>query len=437
MKVFHSGKKTNPIIILQGLVILLVCGVALTEFYFIHEMKKNLLDSIGKRALSIAVVTAKDIQISNAEAERLIDLDFPDLLTDPVNVAFENDRREIMRYAHVKYIYVMRQLPPEQVKYAVGEEEEEYFGLPAGANLDTIYLLDAVIDNETRLEDTDGQWYTDKDRYTTLREPEAKAYYSQSASFSISNDEWGSYVSGYAPLYSTEGEYIGILGADIFFDEYSQTISRQVTIISIFFVLSVLLGIVFSYILIHTKKTEEDAKLFKQKSYYDDMTEMYNRRMLNENADFYWHEALSRKISLAAIMMDIDHFKHYNDAYGHAIGDKIIINVASVIQHCVREGKDLSFRYGGDEFLVLIFDTEISVISMLAQRIQNHLKSITIEGLQEQITLSFGISSVLPSRGTNLSMLISQADQSLYRSKRNGGDQISIYQGEMFGKFYE
>ena len=426
MNFVHTGGKFNQRI-LQVAVIILVGAVALMELFFIHEMRENFLDSIGKRAVSIAVMEASDTKISNADVEHLLSLEFTDLLNDPVNVAFEDHAREIMGYAHVKYIYVMRKLSSVQVKYTINADEVDYYELPAGERLDTIYLLDAVIDRETRLEDTDGQWYTDKDRYTVLRKPEAEAYFSRETSYALSDDEWGSYVTGYAPLYSIEGDYIGILGVDVFFDEYTRVINRQIFIISVIAVLCTLLSIIFLLNLARAIKAEEAANQFKQKSYYDDMTQMLNRRMLSEYSETYWNEALLQKVPLSAMMTDIDNFKRYNDVYGHATGDHIIMGVANTIKNCVREGKDLSFRYGGDEFLVLFFNTDIKVVSTLAERIQNQLQSLKIGGVKENITLSFGISSTIPYKNSNLFELIERADQSLYQSKRNGGDQMSIY----------
>jgi len=427
MTLFRMNRKLNQRI-LQFVVIILVSAVALMELFFINEMKRNFLDSIGKRAVSVAVVAARDIQISNAEVEYLISLDFLDLLNDPINVIFEDRSREIMGYSNVKYIYVMRKLSPEQVKYTITADKEDDFGQHAGSRLDTIYLMDAVIDLEARMEDTDGQWYTDEDRYTILREPEEKAYTNRGISYSITDDEWGSYVTGYAPLYSTEGDYVGILGADIYIDEYKNIINRQVTIISVFVGLCVILSVIFLFNIARASKAEEVADLFRKKSYYDDMTQMLNRRMLSEYSEAYWSGALQQKTPLSVMMMDIDNFKSYNDIYGHVTGDKIIIGTAAAIKQCVREGKDLSFRYGGDEFLVLFFDTNLKVVSTLAERIQSHLKSVTIEGVKGNITLRFGISSMIPTKDASLLKLIEQADRSLYQSKRNGGDQISIYQ---------
>lgn len=396
-------------------------------FYSITSLKQDYFDSIGKRALSIAFVCAENIKLSNSEVERLLKLNINNLLDDSVNKNFENHVRKFMPQAGVKYIYIMRKLSSDQVKYYVNKEEVNYYQLPEGTKLNTIYLIDAVVDDKTRLEDTNNQYYQDKDRYTFLRESEEIIYNTKAPTYALVSDEWGRYITGYAPVYSIEGDYVGMMGVDIYIDEYLKLVNRRMIIIIIFTLLCTIMSIFLFKSFIWIFQTEETAKLFKEQSYLDDMTGMFNRRMLNEYSDDYWDKALQQKIPITVMMIDIDFFKTYNDKHGHVIGDKMIAEVASVIKLCTRDKKDLLFRYGGDELMIIFFNTEINTVLNIAERIRNQVKTISIKEVEDNITLSFGISSAIPNEDADLNQLIRQADQALYVAKENGRDGIHVY----------
>lgn len=396
-------------------------------FYSITSLKQDYFDSIGKRALSIAFVCAENMKLSNSEVERLLKLNINNLLDDSVNKNFENHVRKFMPQAGVKYIYIMRKLSSDQVKYYVNKEEVNYYQLPEGTKLNTIYLIDAVVDDKTRLEDADNQYYQDKDRYTFLRESEEIIYNTKAPTYALISDEWGRYITGYAPVYSIEGDYVGMMGVDIYIDEYLKLVNRRMIIIIIFTLLCTIMSIFLFKSFIWIFQTEETAKLFKEQSYLDDMTGMFNRRMLNEYSDDYWDKALQQKIPITVMMIDIDFFKTYNDKHGHVIGDKMIAEVASVIKLCTRDKKDLLFRYGGDELMIIFFNTEINTVLNIAERIRNQVKTISIKEVEDNITLSFGISSAIPNEDADLNQLIRQADQALYVAKENGRDGIHVY----------
>ncbi len=409
------------------LVVFCIIFVLLLSFFSIDSLKNDYFDAIGQRALSVAVVTADSIKLSDSEVERLEKLGFSDLLDDTVNIEFEQHVRKFMKSSGIKYIYIMRRLSPDKIKYTVNKEETSYFGVPEGTKLDTIYLMDAVIDHRTRLEDTDNQWYCDKDRYTVLTKYILDIYTHEKTTYAFYEDEWGSYLTGFAPVYSIEGNYIGILGVDIFLEEYTTLVNKRIMILVLLNFISVIMGIIIINSFRRIYKTRADAYHFRQKSYLDDMTDLYNRRTLKERSKDYWEKALKQNISITVVMMDIDHFKAYNDKYGHMVGDELISKVASAMKLCTRENEDLLFRYGGDEFMIMFFDTEINTINLIIKRIREHVKSIWIKGVDERVTLSFGIASTLPKEGSDLNQLIENADQALYLSKQEGRDCIHFF----------
>lgn len=409
------------------LLIFSVAFITLLTFYSVYTMKNDYFNSIGRRASGIAIVTANNLKLSNEEVRRLISLNFNDLLEDPANIEFENHMRAFMKEVGVKYIYIMHQLPPEKVKYTVQSEKVNYYGAPAGTELNVIYLLDAVIDEQTRVDDTDGQGYTDNNRYTYLNQNVLAIYNRKEAVYTMYDDEWGVYLTGFAPVYSTEGDYIGVLGVDIFIEEYIGLVNRRIIVFLIFNVISIVMAVILFASFRKIYKTKKDADLFKEKSYFDDMTGFLNRRTLNEESGKYWEKGKMHNQALTVIMMDIDHFKSFNDRYGHIIGDEVISKVSSVIKLSIRENEDLVFRYGGDEFMILLFGAEQNIIEAIAQRISKHVKKIVIKDVDESITLSFGIASALPTDQFTLNHLIHKADQALYISKQNGRDGIHQY----------
>ncbi len=409
------------------IVVLCIISVLILSFFSINSLKKDYFSAIGQRALSIAIVTADSIKISNLEVIRLEEMEFNELLNDPINIKFEQSARKFMEISGIKYIYIMRRLSPDRIKYTVNTEEIEYFGVPEGTELDTIYLMDAVIDNETRLEDTDNQWYSDKDRYTVLNPDISNIYMNKKMTYAFYKDEWGSYLTGFAPVYSIEGDYIGILGVDIFLEEYTTLVNKRLIILLIMNIISVVMGVIIIDGIRRFYKTKADAYHFKQKSYLDDMTDLLNRRTLKERSKEYWKKAFDQNISITVVMLDIDYFKAYNDKYGHIIGDELISKVASAMKLCTRENEDMLFRYGGDEFMILFFDTDMSTIQLIIKRIREHTKSIWIKGVNERVTLSFGIASTMPKEGMDLTQLIQKADKALYLSKQKGRDCIHIY----------
>jgi len=201
-------------------------------------------------------------------------------------------------------------------------------------------------------------------------------------------------------------------------------------ILAIFNFISVVMGIIIINSLRRIYKTNADANHFRQKSYIDDMTDLLNRRTLKERSKEYWNKGLNEDIPITVVMLDIDYFKAYNDNYGHMVGDELISKVASAIKLCTRENEDMLFRYGGDEFMILFFDTEMNKVNLIIKRIREHVKGILIQGVHERVTLSFGIASMVPTKDSDLNQLISRADQALYSAKQKGRDCIHTYNNQ-------
>ncbi|MCX7023219.1 MAG: GGDEF domain-containing protein [Spirochaetes bacterium] len=130
---------------------------------------------------------------------------------------------------------------------------------------------------------------------------------------------------------------------------------------------------------------------------------------------------------LSVIMCDIDHFKKFNDTYGHSCGDVVLQHVARLIHGSIRT-IDLAARYGGEEFCVLLPDTDAPYTRLIAERIRKSVcDSVTeYEGLKLQVTISLGVAQYDPPRDISAKSIIDRADKALYRSKQEGRDRVTV-----------
>lgn len=162
----------------------------------------------------------------------------------------------------------------------------------------------------------------------------------------------------------------------------------------------------------------------------DPLTNCLNRRAFFEAADKIFKKSIEENLSLSCIMADIDHFKRFNDKFGHALGDKVIIAFSRTLGRSLRID-DLLTRYGGEEFCILLPDTSIETVLEIAERIRLEVElhtGQTIRSTEEiTVTSSFGIAT-LSSTTPDLSVLIDHADQALYKAKNNGRNCVKFWQ---------
>ncbi|MBP5077476.1 GGDEF domain-containing protein [Pseudomonas chlororaphis] len=157
----------------------------------------------------------------------------------------------------------------------------------------------------------------------------------------------------------------------------------------------------------------------------DGLTGLANRRHLERNLELEWLRASRQRSSISLIMLDIDLFKSFNDHYGHVAGDHCICAVGQAISQCVRRPSDLVVRYGGEEFAILLPDTEPGGAYVLAENIRLAVLDLAIEHTENPtglVTVSLGVYSCVPA-STEFKSLLMQADSALYMAKRAGRNQ--------------
>ncbi len=127
---------------------------------------------------------------------------------------------------------------------------------------------------------------------------------------------------------------------------------------------------------------------------------------------------------LALLLLDLDHFKQINDQRGHAVGDQVLANVGAVLRSVLRV-QDFAGRNGGEEFAVLLPDTEMSAATEIAERIRAAIAEISLPGTDVSVTASIGVGS-FPHHGSTLERLERLADAALYLAKRQGRNRVEL-----------
>jgi diguanylate cyclase (GGDEF)-like protein len=181
------------------------------------------------------------------------------------------------------------------------------------------------------------------------------------------------------------------------------------------------------------KSLEELNEKLSEMSYKDALTNIANRRSFVEFFGRELARSARSKEELALLIIDIDHFKEYNDNYGHVKGDVCLTQVAQVLKNTLKRKVDFVARYGGDEFVVVLSDTDIKGAKQIAESIAQNVKSEGIEHLYSPIadivSLTIGGVTLIPDKDAVMETIISQADTALYKAKDLGRNQVRVENG--------
>lgn len=180
----------------------------------------------------------------------------------------------------------------------------------------------------------------------------------------------------------------------------------------------------------NAKLLEELALAFsrqKELAQTDALTGVNNRRALFDNGQKMLSAAQRYERELSLIMLDIDHFKNVNDRFGHAVGDQVLQHVTQVIAGELREA-DFIGRYGGEEFVIVLPETEVGQACQLAERLRLMVEKAHLQddAGEVSVTISLGVATLTPDID-NFDMLVNKVDQALYDAKRNGRNQLKVF----------
>ena len=169
---------------------------------------------------------------------------------------------------------------------------------------------------------------------------------------------------------------------------------------------------------------EKTNKELQRLTSLDGLTGIANRRRFDEYLEQEWMRAMRAGKLVSLILTDIDHFKPYNDNYGHQGGDEVLRRVAQTIGQGAHRPGDLAARYGGEEFAIILPDTDPQGAEMVAEKIRKSVEDLAIQhafsSAADYVTISMGVASIIPREGGLPSVLIEAADEALSEAKHTG-----------------
>jgi diguanylate cyclase (GGDEF)-like protein/PAS domain S-box-containing protein len=179
-----------------------------------------------------------------------------------------------------------------------------------------------------------------------------------------------------------------------------------------------------------TRELQQANRKLELLAYQDKLTGIFNRHYLDNSLQNELQRARRNKSPLSLIICDVDHFKEYNDAYGHVAGDKCLKELANLLETHFQRASDLVARYGGEEFCIVLPNTAADEAERLAEQLRKSICKLDIahgsSPVAGHVTVSIGVLSCVPGDNCTPDAIIHTADMALYKSKENGRNQITI-----------
>ena len=180
-----------------------------------------------------------------------------------------------------------------------------------------------------------------------------------------------------------------------------------------------------------------ETRVISQLAQHDTLTGTKNRRVFDEHLARLWPQAIAERRTLAILLIDVDHFKAYNDCYGHQAGDGTLRQIAGCLQSIVRGPFDVLSRYGGEEFVALLFDVDSDEVQAIADRARRSVQELGIEHrgshTSSTITISIGVAVIEPSPTRTPRSALQLADQALYGAKITGRNRVRVMSEADYG----
>ncbi|XPV76650.1 MAG: diguanylate cyclase [Desulfovibrio sp.] len=179
------------------------------------------------------------------------------------------------------------------------------------------------------------------------------------------------------------------------------------------------------------QQLEESNEQLRLLSSLDGLTGLPNRRCFDEILDSEWQRSIRNGTSIGIILVDIDHFKKYNDTYGHIAGDHCLRQIGKALDRSLHRNVDIVARFGGEEFVAILPGTDMKGASLVAGRMQQTVEDLCIDHASsdtaKMVTVSIGVSAGFPASGDRASSLVDCADKALYEAKHCGRNCSRIF----------
>ena len=209
----------------------------------------------------------------------------------------------------------------------------------------------------------------------------------------------------------------------------------ELTYDAVTLLLAIVVGAAVGYNTEHTRRTAWlESRLLDEVAQRDGLTGLHNRRRFDEYLPRVWQQGMREHRPVSLLFADIDHFKNFNDRYGHQAGDEALKAVARVLARAARRPLDVAARFGGEEFAVLLYDTTREHATQLAGQMLEEVRKLNIphagSTAAAMLTISVGVAYVVPMARRSPAGLVQLADQALYAAKDAGRNQSCVLQAE-------
>jgi len=181
------------------------------------------------------------------------------------------------------------------------------------------------------------------------------------------------------------------------------------------------------------EELKEKNALLERLAITDELTGLYNRRYFFESVRTQLALGLRHNFKISCLLMDIDHFKNVNDTYGHGAGDEVLRKIGRLLISCKRDGELLA-RFGGEEFVICIFNTDAANALLAAERFRKLIRGFDFSSPifpNMRITVSVGVAVYPQDRVITIDDLVRAADKAMYKSKTDGRDRVTVYEDVM------
>ena len=373
-------------------VIALIVGVFLTvpEYMLYTNVRDQVVADSEDQAKRIASTVARFVELDIVSYRRL-------------SVVAQYTEGSYDRFYYEKMLRTLR-----EIREDVGAAY--VFTLKVLSDREVVYILDGT--------DTTSEDFSPLGSKDAITAAALEAYRTRSATSTGIQyyERWGRFVTGYAPIEDgVTDAVVGLVGVDYSAD-YLGALLRKVRII-ILISLMVMIPVATFFV-------DKLLRLYTESQNRDYVTRLENQRSFHANIRRRIREAGG---VFSLIMIDVDNFKNINDTHGHLMGDRALKLVADVIRESTRSG-DMGFRYGGDEFCVLLPGVRSEDAVSTARRIQENASRRILRGKNgDLIPLSMSMGITDWSHGVSAKELLQQADDAMYSSKKGGKNQVSVY----------
>ncbi len=387
------GGGLKKALIFLSVLIITSLVVAIPSVISRNEVKDLILNQLGHNAENIALTTAVLIERDLEDFKALEAVE--DYKNGGYDVEYYQSMlasfQKIKKESGVTFIYAEKQASDSEIMYLFDGEDQKSHEFSSLGEIEKVETIERTV-FETGKSAVTGISYT---------------------------EEWGYLLTGFAPITDpVSGEVLGVVGVDYSIDYFSKVFQHINLVFMIGVFLIILLTAIIVYRFLHiTFDTQET----------DYITGLRNRHFHEVQMRRLIRKAKLSGMPLSLIMMDLDDFKKVNDKHGHLTGDAVLKAVARVIKNQTRD-TDICSRYGGDEFVILLPDTNEKQAAHIAERIREVIGNIALlDEAQNNLFSTASIGVAEWGKGMSGEVLTDSADKAMYASKETGRNKVTIY----------